>query len=196
MRFQGKLTEWDDARGFGFIAPLHGNGRVFIHISAFSAGSRRPTTGEFVNYSLGKDDRGRVCATKATYLARRSQSVAGRADGESAILIAGFVSGSFLLTVALLALVERLWWPVALGYGVMSIAAYYAYKNDKQAAKAGGWRTNEGTLIVMGLIGGWPGALIARHRFRHKTRKVAFQLAYWLSVGLNLLALAWLLANY
>jgi uncharacterized membrane protein YsdA (DUF1294 family)/cold shock CspA family protein len=194
MRFQGKVTEWDDTRGFGFIAPLHGNARVFIHISAFPAGSRRPGTGEFIDYSLGRDDRGRVCATKATYVARQSPGVAVRTDGGSAALIAGFVSGSFLLTIALLAVVGRLWWPVAFGYGAMSIAAYYAYKHDKQAAQVGAWRTNEWTLIAIALIGGWPGALIARHRFRHKTSKVSFQLAYWLSVGLNLSGLTWLLA--
>ena len=120
--------------------------------------------------------------------------VAVRTNVRSGTLIAGFVSGSFLLTVALLVVVGRLWWPVAFGYGAMSITAYYAYKRDKQAAQAGAWRTNEWTLIAIGLIGGWPGALIARHRFRHKTSKVAFQLAYWLSVALNLSGLAWLLA--
>ncbi len=194
MRFQGKVTEWDDRRGFGFIAPLHGNARVFIHISAFPTGSRRPGTGEFINYSFGRDDRGRLCATKATYVARQSSGVAVRRDGGSAALIAGLVSGSFLFTVALLAVVGRLWWPVAFDYGAVSIAAYYAYKHDKQAAQAGSWRTNEWTLIAIGLIGGWPGALIARHGFRHKTSKVTFRLAYWLSVGLNLSGLAWLLA--
>jgi uncharacterized membrane protein YsdA (DUF1294 family)/cold shock CspA family protein len=194
MRFQGKITEWDDTRGFGFIAPLDGNARVFIHVSAFSAGSRRPVTGEFINYSLERDDRGRVCATKATYITRQSPGVAVRTNAKSRALIAGVVSGSFLLTVALLVVVGRLWWPVAFGYGAMSITAYYAYKRDKQAAQAGAWRTNEWTLIVIGLIGGWPGALIARHRFRHKTSKVAFRLAYWLSVALNLSGLAWLLA--
>ena len=34
-------------------------------------------------------------------------------------------------------------------------------------------------------MGGWPGALVARHQFRHKTSKVVFRIGYWLSVGLN-----------
>jgi uncharacterized membrane protein YsdA (DUF1294 family)/cold shock CspA family protein len=195
MQFKGKITEWDDMRGFGFIAPLNGNARVFVHISAFPAGSRRPGTGEFINYSVGQDDRGRVCATSATYVTQQSHRVAVHLYGRRAALIAGFVSGSFLTTVTLLAVVGRLWWPVAFGYGAMSIATYRAYKHDKQAAQAREWRTNEWELIVLGLIGGWPGGLIARHRFRHKTRKVTFQLAYWLSVVLNLSGLAWLLAS-
>lgn len=29
------------------------------------------------------------------------------------------------------------------------------------------------------LLGGWPGALIAQQKFRHKTRKVSFQVVFW-----------------
>jgi|SRR5689334_1214151 len=192
MQLKGRISEWNDKRGFGFVAPLHGTARVFVHISAFPPGAKRPETGEFINYSLGQDDRRRVCATKVSYAARESRAAVVRTNGGSATLIASFISGSFLLMVALLAVVGRLWWLVAFAYGVMSIAAYYTYKHDKQAAQAAAWRTNEWTLIVIGLLGGWPGALIARHRFRHKTSKFAFRLAYWLSVGLNVSGLVWL----
>ncbi|WP_444677964.1 cold shock domain-containing protein [Halomonas sp. E19] len=37
MRHEGKLTEWNDAKGFGFITPTAGGPRVFVHISAFPA---------------------------------------------------------------------------------------------------------------------------------------------------------------
>lgn len=94
----------------------------------------------------------------------------------------------------LLTIVGNLWWPVMCVYIVTSMATYYAYKHDKEAAQVGARRTNEWTLITLGLIGGWPGALVARHRFRHKTKKVAFRVGYWLTVGLNVAALAWLVA--
>lgn len=34
MRLQGKISEWNDARGFGFVQPNGGGERCFVHIRA------------------------------------------------------------------------------------------------------------------------------------------------------------------
>jgi uncharacterized membrane protein YsdA (DUF1294 family)/cold shock CspA family protein len=194
MRVKGRITDWNDLRGFGFVSPLEGGERVFVHVSACPSGSRRPTAGEFVSYTLGTDERGRLRATQVTYVVTHAKRSAVRTQARSADLIARCVAAAFLGVVALLAIVGRLWWPVACVYIVTSIAAYSAYKHDKEAAQVGARRTNEWTLITLGLIGGWPGSLVARHRFRHKTKKVAFRVGFWLSVGFNVAGLAWLIA--
>ena len=36
MRYEGRLTQWNDERGFGFIEPVQGGDKVFVHISEFS----------------------------------------------------------------------------------------------------------------------------------------------------------------
>jgi uncharacterized membrane protein YsdA (DUF1294 family)/cold shock CspA family protein len=192
MPVKGKITEWNDLRGFGFISSLQGGERVFFHISALPTGSRRPTEGEFVSYTRGTDERGRPRATQLTYIVNKQP--AARSPAHKASLIAGCAAAAFLGVVALLVIVGRIWWPAACVYIVASVASYSAYKHDKEAAQLGARRTNEWTLITLGLIGGWPGALVARHRFRHKTSKVAFRVGYWLSVGLNIAGLAWLIA--
>ena len=45
---------------------------------------------------------------------------------------------------------------------------------DKQRATAGQRRISESDLLRLALIGGTPGALLARKWFRHKTRKEPF----------------------
>ena len=45
---------------------------------------------------------------------------------------------------------------------------------DKQRAIAGKRRVSEADLLGLALIGGSPGALLARRWFRHKTRKEPF----------------------
>lgn len=195
MRVQGKITGWNDPRGFGFISPLEVGERVFVHISAFPSGHRRPTDGEFVSYLLGTDEHGRACATQVRYVVNDVRRSGLQVQTRGLRLMAGVVAGTFLGVVALLTLAGRLWWPVAGVYSVTSTIAYFAYKHDKEAALVGTRRTNEWTLVILGLIGGWPGALVARHRFRHKTKKVIFRIGFWLSVGFNLAGLAWLIAS-
>jgi uncharacterized membrane protein YsdA (DUF1294 family) len=45
---------------------------------------------------------------------------------------------------------------------------------DKQRARADDWRISEASLLGLALIGGSPGAFLARAVFRHKTRKQPF----------------------
>ena len=57
-RLKGKLTTWNDERGFGFIQPSLGGAKVFVHIKGFCNRKRRPVVGQFVTYSLSTDERG------------------------------------------------------------------------------------------------------------------------------------------
>jgi uncharacterized membrane protein YsdA (DUF1294 family) len=78
-------------------------------------------------------------------------------------------------------------------YGFFSVIAFFNYARDKSAARSGQRRISEKRLLIIGLAGGWPGALLAQQTLRHKTSKKSFQLQFWISVVINLLALGWLL---
>ena len=84
---------------------------------------------------------------------------------------------------------------VLLLYFVASMAAFVAYAFDKSAARKDKWRTQESTLHLYALIGGWPGALAAQQLLRHKSRKPSFQMMFWVTVALNCGALGWLLST-
>ncbi len=77
---------------------------------------------------------------------------------------------------------------VGLVYIGMSLVTLLVYADDKDAARRRRWRTSENTLLTIGLLGGWPGALVAQRLLRHKTRKAAFQWPFWLSVVVNIAA--------
>lgn len=96
------------------------------------------------------------------------------------------------LAVAIVVLPVPLW---VIGlYGVMSVLAFAAYGIDKAASLRGGQRISEDTLLSIGLVCGWPGALVAQQVFRHKTRKRSFRRAFWVTFVLNVLALGGVIA--
>jgi uncharacterized membrane protein YsdA (DUF1294 family) len=90
------------------------------------------------------------------------------------------------------------WWTLYLGLtAVVSPICLAAYGIDKQQAADQEERVSERTLHLFALLGGWPGALLGRQFFRHKTRKVTFRMVLWLILALHFaligLGLYWLL---
>lgn len=76
------------------------------------------------------------------------------------------------------------WLPLA-AYGLVSVLAFFLYWRDKSKARSNSWRTPENVLHAVEFAGGWPGALVAQQVFRHKTRKVSFQVLFWAIVLLH-----------
>ena len=57
---------------------------------------------------------------------------------------------------------------------------------DKRRAQRGSWRIKEGTLLLPVVFGGGAGAYFAMKKFRHKTRKGSFRLAFWMCAVVSL----------
>ena len=66
---------------------------------------------------------------------------------------------------------------------------------DKRAARQGRRRLSERRLLVLSLLGGWPGALLMTGLLRHKTRKQPFAAMLWLCALLNAATVAALLTR-
>ena len=81
--------------------------------------------------------------------------------------------------------------PLVAAYLVASVASFAMYAIDKRAAIDRTPRTRERTLLLAGLACGWPGAALAQQWLRHKSSKASFQAWYWLTVVLNVGALAY-----
>ena len=83
-------------------------------------------------------------------------------------------------------------WIIVGIYFIASTITFIAYALDKSAAKGNLRRIEENTLHFCGLIGGWPGALLAQRLFHHKTKKISFQVVFWMTVVFNIGAITWL----
>lgn len=184
----GKVTEWNDDGGYGFLAPQNGAGRVFLHIKSLSARHRRPKVGEWIRYKEGRDERGRPRAETAVFLDSGKRKRTTNRSSKLPLV----VCLAFLVGVCGMAFVGRLPDIVAMVMLGASALSFVLYAMDKSAAEKGQYRVPEANLHLVALVGGWPGALIAQQGFRHKTRKASFQRLFWGTVLINLAFLGFL----
>lgn len=185
-RYQGKVTSWKDEQGFGFITPNSGGKQVFVHITAFLNHHRRPSGNEIVTYEVTKDVNGKLKAERVLYI-----DEPGRSNDGSLLLLFAII---FILCMAISAFAGKLpLWVLEL-YLIASSWTLITYRLDKMAAKRSHSRTPEKTLHLLALIGGWPGAIIGQKLFRHKSKKLSFQVTFWATIILNCAALTWLLS--
>lgn len=61
-----------------------------------------------------------------------------------------------------------------IGLVIVNCWTVLRFWQDKQRARVGERRIAEADLLGLALIGGSPGAMLARHLFRHKTKKEPF----------------------
>lgn len=191
MRYQGKITNWKDDQGFGFVTPNGGSEKAFVHIKAFSARSRRPIEGDLITYELATDEKRRFQAENIRFAGERATSTASHGKRPFATIFV-ILFCSFL---ALAVLVGKLPFAILGVYFAASILTFFAYAIDKSAAQNNRWRTQESTLHLFGMAGGWPGALLAQKTLRHKSKKKEFQIVFWATVLINCFTLGWLLTK-
>jgi len=166
-----------------------------VHIKSFTRQGRRPTCNDIVTYHLGANERGQPRADDVAFAASRQANRTRTANSAQRGGIAWLGIGALACVLVFAVSAGRLPALVPAAYVLMSVIAYIAYVLDKRAAQNKQWRTQEKTLHVFSLICGWPGALLAQQKHRHKTSKRSFQITFWLTVFMNCGALAWLLSD-
>lgn len=187
MRVKGRITSWNDEKGFGFITPNGGGKHIFVHIKAFIS-QNRPIVDQTVTYSMSADKRGRPCAEKVTRSGESLSKNRQKNNNPYYFLI-------IILFIAIIissVLTKNIPFIILPYYLAISILTFCWYWKDKLAAQNDNWRTPENTLHLLSLIGGWPGGLVAQKTLRHKSKKQSFRSRFWATVFLNLGVFLWL----
>lgn len=79
--------------------------------------------------------------------------------------------------------------------GLWNIFVFIIYGIDKKRAIRNEWRISEQTLLLITILGGGLGAILAGQHFRHKTQKWYFQLA-WIIGLIILVVISYLVWKY
>jgi len=189
MRIEGHLKTWNDERGFGFIEARHGGQEIFVHIKAFANRAGRPVLGQLLTFEVETMPDGKKRALRVEL--QRSPRRASRTRQEHPAqwgTASYFALPAFVILFAVVAALWRVPGWVATVYLVASVVCFAVYAWDKSAAAADRWRVSEDILLGPGLLGGWPGAIVAQRLLRHKSSKASFRAMFWFTVVLNVAA--------
>ncbi len=215
LRKRGTIHKWNDEKGFGFIMPNDSNKTIFVHIKSFTDRNVRPMEKQTVTYTVQNNDNGKNSAinvSRSTDNPIRSRTNSSNSvkniipkrkhkNTNSILLeqksthdipiffilvILGFMVFLFHFSIR----EEKLPPFVTIVYIVMGILTYYIYSEDKLQAIDNEYRTSEQSLLTLSFLGGWIGALLAQHKFRHKVKKTSFQISFWTAVFFNILLLS------
>lgn len=216
MKRQGQLVRWESARGFGFIRSPDISADVFVHLRDFVDRGVAPQVGMALRFEEihvgGKGPRAVAVEAIGATLRRPASPpppmpAAARRHRPAAPERTRRRDAAPAPSSTLPFLVLALGYAALVGYGVwvsripaiaagvlllVSLLTFFVYGFDKHAAETGRWRTQESTLHLLALIGGWPGAWCAQRLFRHKVRKASFMTVYWATALAHIAAVgAW-----
>ncbi|WP_224704259.1 DUF1294 domain-containing protein [Devosia aquimaris] len=204
MRRSGKLVQWNNNAGFGFVRDSAGND-FYVHISKLKPEQPRPRVGDTLEFALVTGRKGRPAASDITVTPaaapppdRGMRDVTRPPPGVSRYTIGLRVVAATMMTLLLLLAMVSQHAPVWLGatYALMGAASALLYRFDKLYALSGRWRVSETNLHVVDLCFGIIGGLAAQELYRHKTVKPAFVATTWAIallhlVGITAVALGW-----
>lgn len=203
MRDQGRLIEWFDDKGYGFIQPNDSSkDRVFLHIKDFARPGPRPIVGCALEYLIILDERGRYRAQQVTYLKASQVKAKPKKAKDNVVRMPKKISAMqilcivYILALAILSVIGLLKGMALLAISLVNVATYWFYAQDKEAAQLGKRRVPENTLHILSFLGGWPAAWLAQQRLRHKTQKQPFRQIYFCTIAFNILLILWLISPF
>lgn len=208
LKKNGTIVKWNDDKGYGFILPQNSKQHIFVHIKSFVNRSSRPSINQSVVYTISENKDGKQSAVNVTRVTdnllgntnnnKKKKNISLKSISNNNSNYAIDYKSSHKINIAYIIFVlsflgfllyfsinGKLPLYTIVFYGIISIITYFSYSIDKSKAITKEYRTSEKSLHLLSLIGGWMGAIIAQQRFRHKNKKISFQIVFWMTVIFN-----------
>ncbi|MDO6568842.1 cold shock and DUF1294 domain-containing protein [Alteromonas sp. 1_MG-2023] len=189
MKYQGRLINWNDSKGYGFVEPNGGGDRAFVHIKSFQKYSRRPCNGDLIVYRQVQESQNKFKASNIQLVIDRKVKPK---SSTSPSVLGVFFTITFCIILITAVYLQLLPLEISYLYATVSFITFLTYAFDKSAARNNRRRVPESRLHFLSLLGGWPGAYLAQRKLRHKSVKIAFKQVFWVTVAVNLSAFIWL----
>lgn len=189
---QGRLVEWNDDRGFGFIE-ADDRQRYFVHIKSIGRIATRPRIGDRLQFERGISRNGKIAAVDvriagANPLPTQAERNRGVTDTRPQRQeIRQFLALALLAILGIGLAVDTIPLWLGLTYFAVGLASFLSYGADKGFAEAGAWRVSEIRLHALDLCCGIIGGLLGQAVYRHKTSKQSFAAVTWLLTGVHAL---------
>ena len=185
--YQGRIINWNDEKGYGFIQLMPGHENLFFHISTFAYHHRRPAADTAVTVLAIPGNKGGWQASRVLLRehehAIMEDSIYDIAEHSQPKKLEGYTYAVLdILYFLSLTLISA---PLGITSAILSVLTVALYRHDKHAAERGGQRVPDTALHLASLLGGWPGALIARPLLRHKLNQKRFRGFFWASIVAN-----------
>ena len=185
--YQGRIINWNDEKGYGFIQLMPGHENLFFHISTFAYHHRRPAADTAVTVLAIPGNKGGWQASRVLLRehehAIMEDSIYDIAEHSQPKKLEGYTYAAldtlYFLGLTLVSI------PLGITSAILSILTVALYRYDKRAAEENLQRVPNSALHLASLLGGWPGALIARPLLRHKLNQKRFRGFFWASIVAN-----------
>ncbi|MFT5731121.1 MAG: cold shock CspA family protein [Desulforhopalus sp.] len=137
---KGKIDQWKDDKGFGFIKPENGSERIFFHISSVKTNARRPQIGDTVLFESIRDSQQRLKAksvviegvTKTARSSSRSKPTPIEPPSKNVIDYLLMLICICSLAAAGLEFYRSKMFEIALLYGVPAVVAFLLLNRQKK----------------------------------------------------------------
>lgn len=172
---EGIIVNYHSDKGYGFIDSEEYTENIFVHRSEITNATKL-SVGQRVEFEIKRTQKGLSAI-----------SVVAGSRQYSPYLVFALLSAVMTLAVAFY--LSREMKPLLAYLVAINLTTFLLYGYDKLISSTRKVRVPEWNLHGVALLGGSPAGLASQQFFRHKTLKGSFQLLYWATVLVQVLAL-------
>ncbi len=177
MAYKGKITQWYQSQGYGYITLENSTQRIKFEFDALKNITSQPSKDAVVRFTLSQDRHGNHHATQIERLQSTPLSL----------------FAALVFVTALGFALYQYQYPRVIGWGlgIINLASVVIATLDRRAYAKQQPLTSDPALIFISLFGGWIGLSVCTALFSLPSRSFFYRLLVALIIGVHFAALIW-----